>query len=55
MKEYQYISPFRISDEIGEFIDGSYHFKDNCDSGDHLHPSKHAYDLMGKLAANITK
>ena len=44
-----------FENEIGEFIDGSYHFKDNCDSGDHLHPSKHAYDLMGKLAANITK
>ena len=44
-----------FENEIGEFIDGSYHFKDNCDSGDHLHPSKHAYDLMGKLATNITK
>ena len=44
-----------FGNEIGEFIDNSYHFKDLCDSGDHLHPSKHAYDLMGKLAANITK
>ena len=37
--------------EIGDFIDGSWHFKEKCDSGDHLHPSKYAYDLMGKLAA----
>lgn len=37
--------------EVGEFIDNSYRFKDGCDSGDHLHPSKYAYELMGKLAA----
>ena len=37
--------------EVGEFIDNSYHFKDGCDSGDHLHPSKYAYELMGQLAA----
>ena len=37
--------------EIGDLINGEYHFKDKCDSGDHLHPSKYAYDLMGKLAA----
>ena len=36
--------------EVGEFVDGAYHFKQNCDSGDHLHPSKYAYQLMGKLA-----
>ena len=36
---------------IGELIDNQYHFKENCDSGDHLHPSKFAYELMGKLAA----
>lgn len=39
-----------FNSEVGELIDGSYHFKDGCDSGDHLHPSKHAYQLMGKLA-----
>lgn len=44
-----------FNNEIGSFIDGAYHFKDMCDSGDHLHPSKHAYDLMGKLAAEIYK
>lgn len=43
-----------FNNEIGEFINDSYHFKDGCDSGDHLHPSKHAYSLMGKLAAEIT-
>jgi lysophospholipase L1-like esterase len=37
--------------EIGDLIDNEYHFKDKCDSGDHLHPSKYAYDLMGKLAS----
>jgi lysophospholipase L1-like esterase len=37
--------------EIGDLINNEYHFKDKCDSGDHLHPSKYAYDLMGKLAA----
>ncbi len=37
--------------EVGYF-DGKFeHFKDLCDSGDHLHPSKYAYELMGKLAA----
>ena len=36
---------------IGEFIDNAWHFKNNCDSGDHLHPSKYAYKLMGELAA----
>lgn len=37
--------------EIGEKVDGVWHFKDGMDSGDHLHPSKKAYELMGKLAA----
>lgn len=37
--------------EIGICIDGSYHFKEGCDSGDHLHPSKFAYKKMGSLAA----
>lgn len=36
--------------EIGDLINNEYHFKDGCDSGDHLHPSKKAYDLMGRLA-----
>ena len=43
-----------FNNEIGEIINNEYHFKDKCDSGDHLHPSKYAYSLMGKLAANIT-
>ena len=38
---------------VGDYIDGAYHFKAGCDSGDHLHPSKYAYELMGKLASNI--
>lgn len=37
--------------QIGEEIDNKYHFKENCDSNDHLHPSKYAYKLMGELAA----
>ena len=40
-----------FNNEIGVNIDNEYHFKDNCDSGDHLHPSKYAYKLMGELAA----
>ena len=44
-----------FNNEIGENIDGVYHFKENCDSGDHLHPSKFAYNLMGKLASKIYK
>jgi lysophospholipase L1-like esterase len=39
-----------FNDEIGNLIDGKYYFKDECDSGDHLHPSKYAYKLMGELA-----
>lgn len=38
---------------VGDYIDGVYHFKVGCDSGDHLHPSKYAYELMGRLATNI--
>ena len=37
--------------EIGQNVEGIWKFKDGCDSGDHLHPSKNAYKLMGKLAA----
>ena len=40
-----------FNNEIGVNIENEYHFKDNCDSGDHLHPSKFAYKLMGELAA----
>jgi lysophospholipase L1-like esterase len=39
--------------EIGEYIENGYRFKENCDSGDHLHPSKYAYKLMGELASKI--
>ena len=38
--------------EIGYEKNGVWHFKEGCDSGDHLHPSKQAYKLMGILAAN---
>ena len=38
--------------EIGDLIENEWRFKDGCDSGDHLHPSKHAYSLMGKLASD---
>ena len=38
--------------EIGDLVNNEWKFKDGCDSGDHLHPSKHAYSLMGKLAAD---
>lgn len=38
--------------EVGMIDDGIWKFKENCDSGDHLHPSKYAYKLMGILAAN---
>lgn len=41
--------------EVGEYFDNCWHFKENCDSGDHLHPSKYAYSLMGKLATKIIK
>ena len=42
-----------FNNEIGDCINGEFHFKGGCDSGDHLHPSKYAYELMGKLAAKI--
>ena len=38
--------------EIGDLVNNEWKFKEGCDSGDHLHPSKHAYSLMGKLAAD---
>ena len=41
--------------EIGEISGGSWHFKDGCDSGDHLHPSKLAYKMMGELASIYVK
>ena len=41
--------------EIGDEFDNYYKYKDNCDSGDHLHPSKYAYKLMGELASKIAK
>ena len=37
--------------EIGTLDNNIWKFKDGCDSGDHLHPSKYAYKLMGELAA----
>ncbi|MDE6583925.1 MAG: hypothetical protein K2K15_00840 [Anaeroplasmataceae bacterium] len=39
-----------FQEEIGICIDDAYHFKKDCDSGDHLHPSKLAYLQMGNLA-----
>ena len=45
-----------FNNEIGTNDNGIWKFKNNCDSGDHLHPSKLAYEMMGELAANhITK
>ena len=41
-----------FQNEIGIEKEGIWYFKDECDSGDHLHPSKKAYKLMGDLAAN---
>ncbi len=37
--------------EIGHLDNDIWKFNDECDSGDHLHPSKYAYKLMGNLAA----
>ena len=37
--------------EIGRLDNDIWKFNDECDSGDHLHPSKYAYKLMGNLAA----
>ena len=39
---------------IGECKDSIWHFKDGMDSGDHLHPSKAAYQIMGNLAASVS-
>lgn len=39
-----------FQNEIGYIDNNVWKFKDGCDSGDHLHPSKYAYSLMGKLA-----
>ncbi|MCR4898342.1 MAG: hypothetical protein K5892_03855 [Acholeplasmatales bacterium] len=41
-----------FQNEIGIKKDNIWYFKDGCDSGDHLHPSKKAYKLMGEHAAN---
>ena len=41
-----------FNNAIGELIDEAYHFKDGCDSGDHLHPSKLAYKLMAIKAVD---
>ncbi|MDE6241551.1 MAG: hypothetical protein K2M08_03900 [Anaeroplasmataceae bacterium] len=38
---------------IGLYSDDGICFQENCDSGDHLHPSKFAYEQMGKLACRI--
>ena len=40
---------------IGFNDNGIWKFKDGCDSGDHLHPSKEAYKLMGILASKYIK
>ncbi len=37
--------------EIGYLDNDIWKFKEGCDSGDHLHPSKYAYSMMGMLAA----
>lgn len=39
--------------EVGTKKDSILYFKENCDSGDHLHPSKYAYECMGKLACQM--
>lgn len=39
--------------EIGTYRNSIVYFKENCDSGDHLHPSKYAYECMGRLACQI--
>ena len=38
---------------VGEKIDSIWHFKEGMDSGDHLHPSKEAYSLMGLKAFEV--
>ncbi len=47
--KYNYID---FEKEIGYEDNGIWYFKDGCDSGDHLHPSKMAYKMMGDIAAN---
>lgn len=44
-------SSIDFAKEVGESKGDYYSFKDGCDSGDHLHPSKSAYKKMGILAA----
>ena len=39
--------------EVSNFEDGIWYFKEGMDSKDHLHPSKEAYNLMGKLACDV--
>ncbi|MDE6655617.1 MAG: hypothetical protein K2J85_01345, partial [Anaeroplasmataceae bacterium] len=39
--------------KIGLYKDEGICFQENCDSGDHLHPSKFAYEQMGKLACSV--
>ena len=51
-QSYKYID---FQNEIGFNDNGIWKFKDNCDSGDHLHPSKYAYKLMGILASKYVK
>lgn len=48
--DYPFVIDFEA--EIGYEKDGIWYFKEKCDSGDHLHPSNYAYQLMGILAAN---
>ena len=48
--DYPFVIDFEA--EIGYEKDGIWYFKEKCDSGDHLHPSNYAYQLMGVLAAN---
>ncbi|MDE6407357.1 MAG: hypothetical protein K2K50_01970 [Anaeroplasmataceae bacterium] len=38
---------------IGLYSDEGICFQEKCDSGDHLHPSKFAYEQMGKLACKV--
>ena len=40
-----------FSKEVSYLYDGIYRFKEGYDSGDHLHPSKQAYKMMGILAS----
>ncbi|MDE7161921.1 MAG: hypothetical protein K2N65_04085, partial [Anaeroplasmataceae bacterium] len=42
-----------FENEIGDVFSSEIRFKDGCDSGDHLHPSKYAYSCMGRLAARV--